>query len=110
MPCRAAGDYAHLAHSLKDIVRNAGAGKVYISDVLYARVKERVDVEEVGVIPLKGKKNGVVVYSVTAVHKDIPAPGPEEMARRRALYCVAGNMPEESAGNEEAAENKAVES
>ena len=72
-----------------------GAGKVYISDVLYARVKERVDVEEVGTIPLKGKSNGVFVYSVTAVHKDIPAPSPEEMARRRELYCIAGNMPEE---------------
>ena len=91
-------DYTAIGDTVNTAARleaNAGAGKVYISDVLYARVKERVDVEEVGVIPLKGKKNGVVVYSVTAVHKDIPAPPPEEMERRRKLYCVAGNMPEE---------------
>ncbi len=106
-------DYTAIGDTVNTAARleaNAGAGKVYISDVLYARVKERVDVEEVGVIPLKGKKNGVVVYSVTAVHKDIPAPSPEEMARRRELYCVAGNMPEETAENGEAAENKTVES
>ena len=107
-------DYTAIGDTVNTAARleaNAGAGKVYISDVLYARVKERVDVEEVGVIPLKGKKNGVVVYSVTAVHKDIPAPSPEEMARRRTLYCVAGNMPEdESAGNGSISENKAVES
>ncbi|MCR5208799.1 MAG: adenylate/guanylate cyclase domain-containing protein [Lachnospiraceae bacterium] len=92
-------DYTAIGDTVNTAARleaNAGAGKVYISDVLYARVKERVDVEEVGVIPLKGKKNGVVVYSVTAVHKDIPAPEPKEMERRRKLYCVAGNMPDES--------------
>ena len=90
-------DYTAIGDTVNTAARleaNAGAGKVYISDVLYARIKERVDVEEVGVIPLKGKKNGVVVYSVTAVHKDIPAPSPEEKERRRKLYNVAGNMPE----------------
>ena len=91
-------DYTAIGDTVNTAARleaNAKAGKVYISDVLYARIKERVDVEEVGIIPLKGKSNGVFVYSVTAVHKDIPAPSPEEMARRRKLYCIAGNMPEE---------------
>jgi len=40
---------------------------VYISEYVYEQVKDRITVEEVGEIPLKGKSKGVFVYSVTDV-------------------------------------------
>ena len=45
-------------------------GQVLISDEVYNRVKDRVEVEEVGEIPLKGKSKGVFVYSVVSVKRD----------------------------------------
>ncbi len=46
---------------------NAKKGQVLISDVLYERLKDRISVNEIGRIPLKGKSNGVMVYEVTKV-------------------------------------------
>ena len=48
---------------------NAKKGQVLISDVLYERLKDRIEVNEIGQIPLKGKSNGVMVYEVTSVDK-----------------------------------------
>lgn len=66
MDFTAIGDTVNTAARLE---ANAPKGKVYISDALYERVKDRVEVEEVGNIPLKGKSNGVFVYSVTKVDR-----------------------------------------
>ena len=46
---------------------NAKKGQVLISDTLYERLKDRIEVNEIGQIPLKGKSNGVMVYEVTSV-------------------------------------------
>ncbi|MBO4863734.1 MAG: adenylate/guanylate cyclase domain-containing protein [Eubacterium sp.] len=46
---------------------NAKKGQVLISDVLYERLKDRIEVNEIGQIPLKGKSNGVMVYEVTGI-------------------------------------------
>ena len=48
---------------------NAKKGQVLISDTLYERLKDRIEVNEIGQIPLKGKSNGVMVYEVTDINK-----------------------------------------
>ena len=58
------GDTVNTAARLES---NAPKSTVYISDAVYEQLKERIEVEEVGQIPLKGKSNGVFVYSVTGV-------------------------------------------
>ena len=67
MDFTAIGDTVNTAARLES---NAKKGQVLISDAVYERVKERVEVEEVGEIPLKGKSNGVFVYSVISVKRD----------------------------------------
>lgn len=67
MDFTAIGDTVNTAARLE---ANAKKGQVLISDAIYERVKDRVEVEEVGAIPLKGKSNGVFVYSVTKVKRD----------------------------------------
>lgn len=67
MDFTAIGDTVNTAARLES---NAKKGQVLISDTIYDRVKDRVEVEEVGEIPLKGKSKGVFVYSVTAVKRD----------------------------------------
>lgn len=60
-------DYTAIGDTVNTAARleaNAPAGTVYISDSVYERVKDRITVEEVGEIPLKGKSKGVFVYSV----------------------------------------------
>jgi len=64
MDFTAIGDTVNTAARLE---ANAKKGQVLISDVLYERVKDRVKVEEVGTIPLKGKSNEVFVYAVTGI-------------------------------------------
>ena len=64
MDFTAIGDTVNTAARLE---ANAKKGQVLISDVLYERVKDRVEVEEVGAIPLKGKSNEVFVYAVTGI-------------------------------------------
>ncbi len=64
MDFTAIGDTVNTAARLE---ANAKKGQVLISDVLYERLKDRILVNEIGVIPLKGKSNGVVVYEVTGL-------------------------------------------
>ena len=65
MDYTAIGDTVNTAARLES---NAPKGCVYISEDVYKRVKDRITVEEVGEIPLKGKTQGVFVYSVTGVN------------------------------------------
>ena len=65
--CEFRMDYTSIGDTVNTAARleaNAPKGTVYISDAVYEQVKDRIDVEEVGQIPLKGKSNGVFVYSV----------------------------------------------
>ena len=66
MDFTAIGDTVNTAARLE---ANAKKGQVLISDALYERVKDRIEVEEIGEIPLKGKSKGVFVYEVTEVHR-----------------------------------------
>ncbi|MBQ8527780.1 MAG: adenylate/guanylate cyclase domain-containing protein [Lachnospiraceae bacterium] len=67
MDYTAIGDTVNTAARLES---SAKKGQVLISDAVYERVKDRVEVEEIGEIPLKGKSKGVFVYSVTAVKRE----------------------------------------
>ena len=64
MDFTAIGDTVNTAARLE---ANAKKGQVLISDELYNRLKDRLEVTEVGEIPLKGKTKGVFVYQVTKV-------------------------------------------
>ncbi|MBQ3517610.1 MAG: adenylate/guanylate cyclase domain-containing protein [Lachnospiraceae bacterium] len=64
-------DYTVIGDTVNTAARleaNAPRGTVYISEYVYEKVKERITVEEVGEIPLKGKSKGVFVYSITGVN------------------------------------------
>ncbi len=64
-------DYTAIGDTVNTAARleaNAPRGTVYISDSVYEQVKDRVAVQEVGEIPLKGKSKGVFVYSVTGIN------------------------------------------
>ncbi len=64
-------DYTAIGDTVNTAARleaNAPRGTVYISEYVYEQVKDRITVEEVGEIPLKGKSKGVFVYSVTGVN------------------------------------------
>lgn len=65
MDYTAIGDTVNTAARLES---NAKRGCVYISSALYEKLKDRITVESVGEIPLKGKTQGVFVYSVTGVN------------------------------------------
>ena len=68
--CEFRMDYTAIGDTVNTAARleaNAPKGTVYISDTVYEQVKDRIRVKEVGKIPLKGKKNGVFVYSVVEV-------------------------------------------
>jgi len=64
MDYTAIGDTVNTAARLES---NAPRGKIYISSEVYERLKGRITAEMVGEIPLKGKSNGICVYSVTGV-------------------------------------------
>ena len=49
---------------------NAKRGQVLISEEVYKQVKDRVTVEPIGTIPLKGKSKEVFVYSLTGVKEE----------------------------------------
>lgn len=71
--CEFRMDYTAIGDTVNTAARleaNAPRGKVYISDAVYERIKGRISVEDVGDIPLKGKSNGVFVYSVTGINTE----------------------------------------
>lgn len=77
--CEFRMDYTAIGDTVNTAARleaNAPRGTVYISEAVYAQLKDRISVEEVGEIPLKGKSNGVFVYSVIGI-KDYKSPEEE---------------------------------
>lgn len=65
-------DYTAIGDTVNTAARleaNAPRSKVYISHSVYEQVRDRITVEEVGEIPLKGKSKGVFVYSVTGINE-----------------------------------------
>ena len=63
-------DYTAIGDTVNTAARleaNAPRGTVYISEYVYEQVKDRIEVEGVGEIPLKGKSKGIFVYSVVEV-------------------------------------------
>ena len=68
--CEFRMDYTAIGDTVNTAARleaNAPHGMIYISEAVYRQVQDRITVDEVGEIPLKGKANGVYVYSVTGV-------------------------------------------
>lgn len=61
MDYTAIGDTVNTAARLES---NAKRGQILISKDVYESVKDRIDANEIGVIPLKGKKDGALVYEV----------------------------------------------
>lgn len=68
MDYTAIGDTVNTAARLES---NAKRGQVLISENVYEQVKDRVTVEPIGEIPLKGKSKGVFVYSLTGIAEDV---------------------------------------
>lgn len=66
MDYTAIGDTVNTASRLES---NAKRGQVLISEYVYEKVRDRVTVEEIGEIPLKGKSKGVFVYKLTGISK-----------------------------------------
>lgn len=76
--CEFRMDYTAIGDTVNTAARleaNAPKGTIYISENVYELLKDRITVEVVGEIPLKGKSKGVFVYSVTGVNDYI---SPEE--------------------------------
>lgn len=68
--CEFRMDYTAIGDTVNTAARleaNAPRGTVYISESVYEQVKDRIKVEPIGEIPLKGKSKGVFVYSVIEV-------------------------------------------
>lgn len=64
MDFTAIGDTVNTAARLES---NAKPGEILISDELRKRLGDRIETEDVGEIPLKGKQKSVFVYRVTSV-------------------------------------------
>ena len=62
MDYTAIGDTVNTASRLES---NAKAGEILISEEVKKRLEGRIETEDVGEIPLKGKKNKIFVYRVT---------------------------------------------
>ncbi|MGN0642602.1 MAG: CHASE2 domain-containing protein [Huintestinicola sp.] len=63
-------DYTAIGDTVNTAARleaNAKRGQVLISESVYEKVKDRITVEPIGEIPLKGKSKGVFVYSLTSI-------------------------------------------
>ncbi len=63
-------DYTAIGDTVNTAARleaNAKRGQVLISQEVYDKVKDRVTVEPIGTIPLKGKSKEVFVYSLTGL-------------------------------------------
>ncbi len=68
MDYTAIGDTVNTAARLES---NARPGQILISSEVYEAVKDRVTVTPIGEIPLKGKSNGVFVYQVDNVKREV---------------------------------------
>lgn len=69
-------DYTAIGDTVNTAARleaNAPRGNVYISQAVRNALDDRITVEDVGEIPLKGKSNSIFVYTVTGV-KDYTSP------------------------------------
>ena len=66
MDYTAIGDTVNTAARLES---NAGRGQILISEAVYRELEGRIDVSEVGVIPLKGKSNEIFVYQLDGIKK-----------------------------------------
>ncbi len=66
MDFTAIGDTVNTAARLE---ANAKKGQVLISDEVYRRLKDRIEVKEVGELALKGKSKGFMVYEVVKVDR-----------------------------------------
>lgn len=66
MDYTAIGDTVNTAARLES---NAKRGQILISSDVYEAVKDRIEAVEIGVIPLKGKKDGAFVYEVNGLKK-----------------------------------------
>ena len=66
MDYTAIGDTVNTAARLES---NAKRGQILISSAVYEEVKDRIEAEKIGVIPLKGKKDGALVYEVKGLKK-----------------------------------------
>lgn len=66
MDYTAIGDTVNTAARLES---NAKRGQILISSDVYEAVKDRIEATEIGVIPLKGKKDGAFVYEVNGLKK-----------------------------------------
>lgn len=64
MDYTAIGDTVNTAARLES---NAKCRQILVSEAVYERVKDRVEATSLGVIPLKGKSNGICVYSIDKV-------------------------------------------
>ncbi|MCD8326509.1 MAG: adenylate/guanylate cyclase domain-containing protein [Lachnospiraceae bacterium] len=65
-------DYTAIGDTVNTAARleaNAKAGQILISEFVYESLKDRIEVTEVGVIPLKGKSQGIMVYQVDSVNE-----------------------------------------
>jgi len=62
MDYTAIGDTVNTAARLES---NAKKGQILVSESFFKKVEERVVAEEIGVIPLKGKSEGVRTYNIT---------------------------------------------
>jgi class 3 adenylate cyclase len=64
MDYTAIGDTVNTAARLES---NAKRGQILISKEVYDVVKDRVNAQEIGVIPLKGKSKDVFVYQLNEI-------------------------------------------
>jgi len=68
--CDVRMDYTAIGDTVNTAARleaNAKKGQILISEHVYERIKDRVEVTPIGEIPLKGKSVGIMVYSVNRV-------------------------------------------
>ncbi len=69
--CEFRMDYTAIGDTVNTAARleaNAPRGNVYISQAVRDALGDRITVEDIGEIPLKGKSNGIFVYTVTGVN------------------------------------------
>lgn len=63
-------DYTAIGDSVNTAARlesNAKAGQILISERVYERIRDNVEVEEVGALKLKGKEEAILTYNVVNV-------------------------------------------